>query len=185
MARLRNRRFYSLAELNNAIRVLLDEANQKPMQKLKKSRVELFEELDRPNAGKLPNDRHIYHEWLKCKVGFDYHIEAEKHYYSVPYQYYGKHVDIRITERTIEVFLKSERVCIHKRDTRKYKYTTLTEHMPPSHRNVSQWTPARLINWGRTIGVHTGDLVERIILSKSHPEQGFRPARGIIRLGAI
>ena len=185
VARLRNRRFYSLAELNKAIRELLDEANHKPMQKLKKSRFELFEELDRPNAGKLPNDRHIYHEWLKCKVGFDYHIEVDKHYYSVLYQYYGKQVDIRITERTIEVFYKNERICIHQRDMRKYKYTTLTEHMPSSHRKVSQWTPARLINWGRNIGLHTGNLIERIILSKSHPEQGFRPARGIIRLGAI
>jgi len=90
-----------------------------------------------------------------------------------------------MTERTIEVFYKSERICIHQRDMRHYKYTTLSEHMPPSHQKVSQWTPARLINWGRTIGINTGNLIERIILSKSHPEQGFRPARGIIRLGKI
>ena len=185
VARLRNRKFYSLAELNKAIRELLDEANHKPMKKLKKTRHELFEELDRPNAGKLPNNRYIYHEWLRCKVGFDYHLEADKHYYSVPYQYYGKQMDVRITERTIEVFYKNERICIHQRDMQKYKYSTLSEHMPTSHRKVSQWTPARLINWGRNIGLHTGSLIERIILSKSHPEQGFRPARGIIRLGEI
>jgi len=130
-------------------------------------------------------DPDINHDWLQCKVGFDYHIEVEKHYYSVPYQYYGKKVDIRMTERTIEVFYRSERICIHQRDNRKYRYTTLSEHMPPSHRKVTQWTPARLINWGHTIGLHTGNLIERIILSKSHPEQGFRPARGIIRLGEI
>lgn len=185
VARLRNRRFYSLVELNKAIGVLLDEVNHKPMQKLKKSRFELFEELDIPNAGKLPKDRYIYHEWLQCKVGFDYHIEVDKHYYSVPYRFYGKQVDIRKTERTIEVFYKNKRICIHQCDNRAYQYTTLPEHMPPSHRKVLQWTPARLINWGRTIGVHTGNLIERIILSKSHPEQGFRPARGIIRLGDI
>jgi len=185
VARLRNKRFYSLADLNAAIRILLDEANHKPMQKLKKSRHELFEELDRPNAGTLPNDRYIYHDWRTCKVGFDYHIEVDRHYYSVPYQYYGKQVDIRITEQTIEVFFKSTRICIHQRDMHKYKYTTVPEHMPPSHRKVCQWTPARLINWGRTIGFHTGNLIERIILSKSHPEQGFRPARGIIRLGTM
>ena len=98
VARLRNRRFYSLAELNKAIRELLDEVNHKPMQKLKKSRHELFEELDRPNAGKLPNDQYKYHEWLTCKVGFDYHIKVDKHYYSVPYQYYGKQTDIRVAE---------------------------------------------------------------------------------------
>jgi len=185
VARLRNRRFYSLPELNGAIRELLDEANHKPMQKLEKSRHELFEELERPNAGKLPNDQYKYHEWLTCKVGFDYHIEVDKHFYSVPYQYYGKQTDVRVAERTLEVFYKNERICIHQRDMRKYQYTTLPEHMPPSHRKVSQWTPARLINWGRTIGLHTGNLIEQIILSKSHPEQGFRPARGIIRLGAI
>jgi transposase len=185
LARLRNRRFYSLAALNKAIRELLEEANHKPMQKLKKSRHELFEELDRPNAGKLPEQRYRYHEWLTCKVGFDYHIEVDKHYYSVPYQYYGKRVDIRLTERTLEVFSKSERICIHQRDMHPYHYTTLPEHMPPSHRIVSHWSPARLITWGRTIGLHTGKLIERIIQSKSHPEQGFRPARGIIRLGEM
>ncbi len=185
VARLRNRRFYSISELNGAIRELLDEANRKPMQKLKKSRHELFEELDRPNAGKLPEHRYIYHEWLTCKVGFDYHIEADKRYYSVPYQWYGKQMDVRVTERTIEVFSKGERICIHQRAMDEYAYTTVPEHMPLSHRKVSHWTPARLINWGHTIGLHTGSLIERIILSKPHPEQGFRPARGIIRLGEM
>jgi transposase len=185
VARLRNRRFYSIAELNGSIRELLDEANHKPMQKLKKSRQELFEELDKPNAGKLPDDRYKYHEWLTRKVGFDYHIDVDKHFYSVLYQYYGKQVDVRVAERTLEVFYKNERICIHQRDMSKYQYTTLQEHMPPSHRIVSQWTPARLISWGHTIGLHTGNLIEQIILSKSHPEQGFRPARGIIRLGTI
>jgi transposase len=183
LARLRNRQFFSIEELNQAIWELLEEVNRKPMKKLGKSRLELFESIDKPNAKPLPVKRYVYHEWTKASVNIDYHVEIQRHYYSVPYTYYGKSVDVRITESLIEIFYKGNRIASHQRSQKPYAYTTNREHMPESHRQYVQWTPYRLISWAKKVGPHTGAIVEEIIASKTHPEQGFRPSLGIIRLG--
>ena len=183
LAALRHRVFYSIDEMNLAIRQLLEVANNKPMQILKRSRRELFLELDKPNALPLPAQRFEYHEWLKQTVNIDYHIEAYKHYYSVPYIWYGKTVSIVAKEKTIEIYHKTKRIAIHMRDDKPYTYTTLTEHMPLHHQKHIEWTPQRLILWAKKSGNNTGVLIEKIIMSKVHPQQGFRPALGIMRLG--
>jgi transposase len=183
LARLRNRQFFSIEELNKAIWELLYEVNRKPMKKLGKSRLELFESIDKPNAKPLPAARYVYHEWAKATVNIDYHIEVQHHYYSVPYTYYGKSVDVRITESLIEVFYKGNRIASHQRSLKPYVYSTNRDHMPERHRRHILWTPYRLIGWAKKMGPHTGAIVEKIIASKTHPEQGFRPALGIIRLG--
>jgi transposase len=183
LARLRNRQFFSIEELNRAIWELLDELNQKPMKKLGKSRLELFESIDKPNAKPLPVNRYIYHEWAQAKVNIDYHIEVQRNYYSAPYTYYGKTVDARITESLVEIFYKGSRIASHPRKFKEYGYATDKEHMPESHRKHAEWTPNRLIDWAKKIGVYTGAAVEKIISSRTLPEQGFRPALGIIRLG--
>lgn len=183
LARLRNRIYHSIAELNIAIRELLIDANNRPMQKLKRSRRELFQELDKPNALPLPAVKYTFSKWLTTSSGFDYHIQVEKHFYSVPYQQYGKDLDVRFNERIVEIFFKRKRVALHYRNFKQYGYTTAEEHLPPKHRHHLQWTPARLINWGCKIGFHTGQLIKRVLESKRYPEQGYRPARGIIHLG--
>jgi transposase len=183
VAALRHRTIYSIEEMNGAIRQLLEVANNKPMQILKRSRRELFLELDKPNALPLPAQRFEYHEWLKQTVTIDYHIEAYKHYYSVPYIWYGKAVSTLAKEKTIEIYHKTERIAIHIRDDKPYTYTTLTEHMPLHHQKHIEWTPQRLILWAKKTGLNTGVLIEKIIMSKVHPQQGFRPALGIMRLG--
>jgi len=118
-------------------------------------------------------------------VGIDYHIDIDKHHYSVPYIHYGQAIDARVSEESIEVFLQrnKERIAIHRRSHKAYGYTTLPEHMPPHHQKYLEWTPARLIQWGYKIGSSTGKLIDDIIHSKPHPQQGFRPAMGILRLG--
>jgi len=183
VAALRHRIFYSIDDLNSAIRQLLEVANNKPMQILKKSRRELFLEFDKPNALPLPAQRFEYHEWLKQSVNIDYHIEAYKHYYSVPYTWYGKSVSVLVKERIVEIFHKTDRIAVHQRDDKPYQYTTLTEHMPLHHQKHIEWTPQRLILWAKKNGKNTGVLIEKIIMSKVHPQQGFRPALGIMRLG--
>lgn len=183
VAALRHRVFFSVDEMNVAIRELLEIANNRPMQVLKKSRRELFLELDKPHALPLPAERFEYHEWISQTVNIDYHIEANKHYYSVPWSWHGKTVSILLKERTVEIFYKTERIAIHERNEKQYAYTTQTEHMPISHQKHIEWTPQRLILWAKKSGHNIGVLIEKIIMSKPHPQHGFRPALGIMRLG--
>lgn len=185
IASLRNHTFFSIEELNKAIREKLAELNDRPLQKMKVSRKELFESIDRPAMKPLPERRYEYAEWEKPRVNIDYHVEVRRHYYSVPYQLKGEQVDARITARTIEIFFKGKRVAAHVRGYAPFKHSTLTEHMPESHRRYLEWTPSRIISWAEKTGPSTAELVKEIMEKKPHPEQGFRSCLGIIRLHKI
>jgi len=182
LASLRHRVFYSLADLNRAIRELLEKFNDKPMQKLPKSRRQLFHELDKPNALQLPQKPFEYREWLFPTVAFDYHIEVDKHYYSVPWALAAQEVSVRLTENTVEVFHKRDRVALHQRSRTPRLYTTEPEHMPQAHQKHVEWNPTRLYKWAEKIGPSTHQLIQKVIKTKFHPQQGFRPAVGILRL---
>jgi transposase len=183
LAALRNHRFFSLAELNQAIAEKLTQFNQRPLQKMKVSREHLFETVDKPALRALPAYRYEYAEWKKVTVNIDYHIEADQHYYSVPYQLRGKRLDVRVTATTVEVFHKAKRVAGHQKSHRKYAHTTLVEHMPKAHQKYLQWTPSRIISWAGKTGPCTQQLVTEIMQRRTHPEQGFRSCLGVIRLG--
>lgn len=180
---LRQRTFYSLAELNTAIRECLERLNSRILRRVKKSRRELFESTDRPIALPLPSRPYEYAEWGKAKVGIDYHIEVDFHYYSVPYQLLHERVDVRLTATTLEAFHKGERVAAHARSYVRGHHTTLPEHMPPGHRSYAEWSPHRFIQWAGKIGSATSMLVEKILNTRSYPEQGYRTCLGIINLG--
>jgi transposase len=182
LARLRNRQFFSLSQLNEAIAELLADLNSKPFQKLPGCRKQLFDTLDRPALNPLPAKPYPYAEWKKATVNIDYHIEVERHYYSVPYQLIKNKVDVRITQRTIECFYKNKRVASHIRSYQKGRHTTVKEHMPKSHQKWAQWTPDRFIRWAGKVGPHTQTLIETILNSRTHPQQGFRSCLGILRL---
>ena len=182
LARLRNRQFFSLRELNDAIAELLRDLNNRPFKKLPGCRTEAFESIDRPAMKPLPSTRYEYAEWLKAKVNIDYHIEAERHYYSVPHSLVGEHVMVRMTDSSIECFFKGGRVAAHVRSYVKGKHTTLPEHMPAAHRKHMKWTPARLLNWGENIGVGTRSVVQWQLEHRPHPEQGYRACLGLLNL---
>ena len=150
LARLRHRQFFSLRELNAAIAELLVELNRRPFKKLPGCRAEAFESIDRPAMKPLPPTRYEYAEWLKAKVGIDYHAQADWHYYSVPHAPVGNYVMVRMTDTTVECFFKGTRVAAHVRSYLKGQHTTLEEHMPGAHRKHMKWTPGRLLNWGRS-----------------------------------
>lgn len=183
LARLRHQQFFSLRELNLAIRKLLEQLNNKPFKKLQGCRKSLFEEIDKPALQSLPATRYEYALWKKVKVNIDYHVEVDRHYYSVPYQLVKRRLDARYTENTVELFHKNTRVASHKRSYRKGSHTTVKEHMPKAHREYASWTPERLINWAGKTGPATARLVQTIMEKKVHPQQGFRPCLGIMRLG--
>lgn len=182
LAVLRHRTFYSLNELNAAIAELLVKLNDRVMRHVNESRRSLHERLDRPALKPLPAMPYEYAEWKQVKVNIDYHVEFDEHYYSAPYTLIGEHLWCRACSRTIELFHKGKRVASHPRSYVKYHHSTVAEHRPASHRAHLEWTPSRLIDWGTTIGAHTGALIEHVIRSKPHPEQGYRSALGILRL---
>ena len=183
LARLRHRRFFSLAELNAAIRELLEDLNNRPFQKLEGSRRSWFELLERPVIRPLPRAAFEYAEFKRARVSrLDYHVEFEHHYYSVPHALVGQEVELRVTRSTVEVLYHHRRVASHARSWVRGGYTTVPEHMPASHRAHRAWTPQRLIGWAGTIGTATERVVTHILESKPHPEQGYRACLGMLAL---
>jgi len=186
MARVRNRTFFSLAELNRAIPKLLLDLNNRRMEHLEKSRRELFEELDQPALRSLPAKPYEYATFKTCRVNIDYHVEFEKHFYSVPYRLIHAEVRVRATERMVEIFHKSqpEVVALHPRSALPGRYSTQPAHMPAKHQKTADWSGERLLRWAAEIGPLTAQLVQAIIASRRHPEQAFRSCLGILRLSS-
>ncbi|MBI2957247.1 MAG: IS21 family transposase [Chloroflexi bacterium] len=182
LAVLRRRTFYSLAEHNAAIGACLERLNTRPLRRVRRSRQELFESLDRPCALLLPSRPYEYAEWRQAGVNIDYHIEVGHHYYSVPFHLLRERLDVRLTATTVEAFFKAERVAAHARSYIRGGHTTLKEHMPPQHRAYAEWTPSRLIQWAGKTGTATAQLVEKLLGSRLYPEQAYRACLGIMRL---
>jgi transposase len=182
LARLRHQRFFSLDELNAAIRPLLEDLNNRAFQRLPGSRRSVFEALDRPAMRALPPTPYVFAEWKERIVAFDYHVDIDRHYYSVPHALVGHTVWARFSVSAVEVFFRSQRVATHVRSYQRGAHTTLPEHMPKRHRAHAEWSPRRLIQWGVSIGMHTGAVVEHLLRSKPHPEQGYRACLGLLNL---
>lgn len=183
LSRLRNQVMSSLGEMNQAIRDVLDRFNTKPLKQIQKSREALFETLDRPNALPLPVARYEYAEWKRAKVNINYHVNFDRHDYSVPYTLIHQEVEIRATRATVEVYHKGGRIASHPRSEREHGYTTVREHMPPSHQKYLEWTPERILEWASKYGGAVRTLVEKIIQGRRYPEQAYKSCLGIIRLG--
>jgi|HubBroStandDraft_1064217.scaffolds.fasta_scaffold27167_2 transposase len=182
LARLRNRTFFSLEELNSAIAEMNDELNERTMRTYGASRRELFERLDCPALRPLPAERFVVGEWRLAKPNIDYHVEYDGHYYSVEHSKRDETFDLRVTATTVEIFLRGVRIDAYARSHERGRHTTRPEHMPKSHREHAEWSPSRLIGWAKTIGAGTEALVEAIIAERQHPEQGYRSCLGILRL---
>jgi transposase len=181
LAPLRNRIFLSLAELNQAIRLLLNTLNESAFQKLPGTRQSQFNEIDKPALKPLPLVQYQFAEWKKVRAGADYHVELDGHYYSVPHAYKQKALDVRYTTQSVEVFYKSKRVASHARCSKRGHHTTVHEHMPKKHQTYAEWTPERIIRWAEKTGLATAALVDIIMKSRQHPQQGFRACLGILR----
>jgi transposase len=181
IAKLRNRRFFSLVALNAAIAVEVATLNNRVTRHLGASRRTLFMELERPALKPLPAEPYTFAEWKECRAGLDYHVEVEKHYYSVPHGLLREAMWARITARTVEVFHRGKRVATHVRSSSNRRHTTVRDHMPSSHQRHADWTPERLQRQADEIGPKTSALIEVIQREKTHPEQGFRACIGILR----
>ena len=182
LARLRNRPFFTLAELNAAIRELLFDLNKRPFKKLEGSRASAFASIDRPAMAPLALTRYEYAQWKSAIVNIDYHVEIDGHYYSVPHSLVRLKIEVSFSATTVECFFKGKRVAAHVRSLRRGRHTTIAEHMPESHRRHSQWSPGRLLNWALGIGAGTRDVVKWQLENRPHPEQGYRACLGLLNL---
>ncbi len=183
LATLRNHTFFSLAQLNTAIRDKLVVLNTRPMQRLGVSRQQQYEQLDRPALKPLPAARYELCEWSEAGVNIDYHVLVDRNLYSVPYQLVHERVEVRYSASCLEILFKGKRVASHARLRGRGQYSTRPEHMPAAHRAHAQWSPSRLIRWGQQTGPATGSLVAEILSALPHPEQGYRSCLGVMRLG--
>jgi transposase len=171
-----------LTELNSAILELVTHLNNRVTRHLGASRRSLFDEIERATLKRLPVEPYVYAEWKEARVGIDYHIEVDRHYYSVPFRLLREVVWARFTARTVEAFHRGKRVAAHMRSSVPRKHTTVREHMPSSHQRYADWTPERIKRQAAEIGRNTSALVEIIMRERTHPEQGFRACMGITKL---
>jgi len=183
LARLRGHTFFTLVELNAALAAVLTGLNEKPFQKLPGSRRSQFLALEQPRLAPLPASPWVFAEWLRVKVGIDYHVEVRGHYYSVPYQLVSERLDVRLTAATVECLRGGKRVASHLRSARRGGHTTVAAHMPRAHRAYAEWTPQRLVRWAEETGPETARLVAAIMAARAHPQQGFRSCLGLLGLG--
>jgi transposase len=182
VAALRNRKFFSLPELNQAIGELLLRLNQRPFRKREGSRASLFHSLEKSALAALPGERFDLSQWSRATVNIDYHIAFDGNLYSVPYALVQQVVEVRSTPTTIEIFHRSNRIASHLRSRGRGQTITQGEHRPRSHQAHLEWSPSRMVNWAHSIGPNTAQLFERIMSEKPHPEMGYRSCLGIIRL---
>lgn len=183
-AALRDQIFYSLRELNQAIRQQLEPYNARPMQKLKLSRKQLFDDIEKPVLRALPREKYVIRHFKRLKVQFNYHIflNDDKHYYSVPYRYRGRRVLVSYTDTVVEIFYNNRRLAFHRRERTLNGYSTQKDHMPSHHQKMLEWNPQRFINWARDIGEHVELVISHILANRKHPEQAYKVCLGILNL---
>ncbi|MET4324157.1 transposase [Bradyrhizobium sp. RT5a] len=157
---------------------------ERPIRRLGVTRRRLLEEVDRPALKPLPASPYVLAEWRIRRVSLDYHVEVEKHYYSVSHRFARAEVEVRFTARSVEIFHKGERIAAHQRMSGNHKHTAVPEHMASSHRCYAGWTIVRILQDAAAIGPATSALCDLILDERSHPEQGFRACLGILRLAA-
>jgi transposase len=182
LARLRHQRFASVPEVNRGIEPLLERLNARPFQKLPGSRLSAFAELDRPALLPLPTQRYELARFKTVKVHIDYHVEVERHRYSVPHALVGQVLEARVTRTMVELLHRGQRVASHAKSERQGGFTTVAAHMPAAHRAHMEWTPQRLIHWGQGIGPATAQAVTRLLEENKHPEHGYRACLGLLSL---
>jgi transposase len=183
-AKLRERVFFSITELNEAIFEELEKHNNTKFQSRNYSRADIFEQSESKDLQNLPLSKYEIKEqkWLTVNKNCHIFLKADEHYYSVPYQYITKKVKVIYSKTTIEIYNGSKRIASHMRDYRQYRYSTIKEHLPSHHRFVSDWNADKFIKWGDDISTETGQYIREIIRRKAHPEQAYKSCIGILTL---
>lgn len=183
-AALRNKEFYSIAELNLAIKELLLVYNQTPFQKKQHSRTGLFLEIEKDTLKPLPLEKYELRDYKIATVQKNCHVyySSDKNYYSVPNAYIGKKVKLVLTQSVVEIYHNQSRIALHARSRKAYHYVTVKEHMPISHTYNADWSPEYFIAWAEKIGPSAKECIKKILDKKQYPEQSYKSCVGILNL---
>lgn len=181
LARLRRHTFFSLAEVNQCIKALLIELNEKPFKQLPGNRASAFKQLDKPALKPLPAHPYEYVDIKTAKVNIDYHVQYKHHCYSVPHHYVGERIELHVSDKLVTAYFKRQQIAQHAR-----RFTpgmsTIDSHMPERHAKHLKWTPERLLAWASRVGPDTHDWIKRQLEIKTHPEQAYRVCLGLLNL---
>jgi hypothetical protein len=185
IAALRNRQFFSIYEINEAISEELVKLINRPFQKMEGNRLNAYEKIDKPYLQSLPSTRYEYSEWKETKVQFNYHVDFEGFFYSVHYSHINSPCSVRASSKTIEIYIGNERVAAYPRNYNVFKrYKTSPEHMPENHKSVYGWSSERFLSWAEKTGPNTREFIGRILESREYPVQTYRTCMGIMRFGS-
>ena len=182
LAPMRHQKFHSLSQLNDAIEIRLKKLNDRLMKSYGLSRRALFEQVDQPALNPLPAYEFIFAQWKQAKVNLDYHIEVNRHYYSVPYTYVRQTVSVKMTAKFIEIFHQNQRIACHQRSQSQYRHSTKADHMPPEHWAYKSQSREKFTAWAQNVGSQTLQQVNAIFEKKTYDEQAFRAIRGVQHL---
>lgn len=184
-APLRDRVFFDLASLNEAIEELLLKHNSKNFQNRDYSRLDLFNEVEKHELKPLISEKYEIKDYAELTVAPNcyIYINEDKNYYSVPYRYIGHKVQVVYSSRTVEIYYGYTRIAVHKRDYRKYKYTTVKDHLSSQHNFYASWNPQYFIKWASSIGKETEAYIRKLLDSKAHPEQAYKSCVGVLSQG--
>ena len=184
IAALRNRQFFSVHEINLAIKEELVKFITRPFQKMEGNRLTAFEKIDKPALKPLPERKYEYSDWKETKIQFNYHVDYDGFFYSVNYTYAGQPCSVRATIKAVEIYIGSERIAAYPRNYNTFKrYTTLPEHMPEAHKAVTEWNSERFLTWAGKIGPNTRKMISQVLESREYSVQTYRACMGIMRLG--
>lgn len=183
-AALRNTEFYSIGELNAAIKVCLETHNKAPFQKKEHSRWNLFHEIEKPCLKALAIEKYELRDYKTATVQKNCHVyySPDKNYYSLPHILIGKKIKMILTQSVVEIYHNQVRVAFHPRSRKAFHYVTLKEHMPVNHTYNLEWSSEYFINWATGIGVNTKECIEKILSQKQYPEQNYKSCMGILSM---
>lgn len=182
LAAIRSQRFFSLREMNAVIREKLHAFNHKAFQKKEGSRASVFAE-ERTFLLPLPKNAFELATWKIATVQYNYHVSVDAQFYSVPYEYIKRKVDVRLTRNVVEIFFEGIRVCSHVRlYGRQGQYSTQEAHMPPNHQQYAQWNGDRFRKWAAKIGENTATIVETILTGYRVEQQGYRACMALLKM---
>ncbi len=182
LARLRHQTFFTLSALNQAILLLLEDLNNRPFKKLPGTRRSQFEQIDQPYLQNLPANRYEYVDIKQAGVHIDYHIEYEKHYYSVPHTLVKQRVEVHAADHTVVIYSRGKRVASHPRSYIQGGHSTCVEHMPGNHRAIHDWSAERFMSWATDIGPETRSVVDKMLQQRRYVEQNYRAVLGLLGL---
>jgi transposase len=176
--------FFSVEDINAAVRPMLGQYNDYLFQRAQVSRQHRFKEVEQSYLQPLPESLYQMREYRRAKVQKIAHIylSEDKNYYSVPYRYIGKQVEVQYDRDQVEVFYNRERIACHQRSYKRGRYTSVKDHMPSTHKAYAEWSPEFFAKRAVKIGPSTDQYICQLIAQYDYPETAYKQALGILSL---